>query len=135
MADWQNKLEIIVYRDTSDELFSKNALSAIPGNKLAMPMPNSKIVLWKRAFDIIYMRINVHIYEELFSKTLSPNLALQHRFLAWPLTRFGKEIFKLSYDSVVFIYLFTFICIFIYSLQYFGSIGHPDAHSDNNAAN
>ena len=32
-----------------------------------------------------YVRIYVHIYEELFSKTWSPNLALalQHRFLDW----------------------------------------------------
>ena len=42
------------------------------------------------------MRIYVHIYEELFSKTWSLNLVgpLQPRFLDWCLTRFGKELFK-----------------------------------------
>ena len=40
--------------------------------------------------------VYVHIYEELFSKTYSPNLALplQPRFGDWRLTRFGKELFK-----------------------------------------
>ena len=54
------------------------------------------------------MRVYVHIYEELFSKTLSPNLALplQHRLLDWRLTRFGKELFifyRNDYSIIVMI--------------------------------
>ena len=46
----------------------------------------------------MYMDIYVRIYEELFSKILSPNLALalQHHFLDWRLTLFEKELFTYS---------------------------------------
>ena len=51
-------------------------------------------------FTYVYMHIYVHIYEVVFNspKTWSPNLtlALQHRFLDWRLTRFGKELFNCS---------------------------------------
>ena len=42
-----------------------------------------------------------YIYEELFSKTWSPNLALelQSRFLDWRLSRFGKDFFKWFIES------------------------------------
>ena len=46
--------------------------------------------------------IRVNAYEELFSKTWSPNtaLALQRQFLDWRLTCFGKELFKLIFCSL-----------------------------------
>ena len=51
---------------------------------------SSKVVFWSRVSFTC-----VHDYEKLFSKTWSPNLAfgLQHRFLDWRLTYFGKDLF------------------------------------------
>ena len=53
----------------------------------------SYYVLEKNLSHVNKCIYNVHIYEELFSKTWYPNMALtlQPRFLDWRLTRFGKE--------------------------------------------
>ena len=49
---------------------------------------------FSRANIYAYAYIYVHIYEKLFSKTCSPNVALilQCRLLDWRLARFGKEL-------------------------------------------
>ena len=61
-------------------------------------------VFGKEFFTYVYIPRYVHIYEEPFSKTWSPNLALalQHWFLDWRLIRFGKELF-------IYIYIYIFI--------------------------
>ena len=46
--------------------------------------------------------IYVHMYEEFFSKTWFPNMALplQPRFLDWRLTRFRKELLTLDWKAM-----------------------------------
>ena len=68
-------------------------------------------VFGKELFVYVYMRIYVHMCEEFFSKTWSPNLALasQWRFLDWCFTRFGKElryIYKYACIESIWIALF-----------------------------
>ena len=53
---------IYIYIHTYEELFFQNAITAIYKTGLAVPMPNSYIVFWKRAVSIC-----VYIYEEFFS--------------------------------------------------------------------
>ena len=54
-----------------------------------------RLCFGRELFTSVYMLICVYICEELFCQTWSPNLALalQHRFLNWHLTDFGKELF------------------------------------------
>ena len=61
----------------------------------------------KEFFTYVYTRIYVHVYEELFSKTWSPNiaLALQHQFLDWRFTNFGKELFTSLTHSTPIVWL------------------------------
>ena len=83
-----------------EELFSKNALSAIPKIDVVMPMPSSEIMFCKRALHkYVHVYAYIHICKKLFAKTQSLNLALAlqaHFFLEWRLTRFGKELFICS---------------------------------------
>ena len=61
-------------------------------------------ILVMRFFTYVYMLIYVYIYEQPFSKTWAPNLALtlQHRFLHWCLARFRKELYiYLSYLAAI----------------------------------
>ena len=72
----------------------QNASNTILNIGLAMPMPGSSLLVWKRTS--VYTSIDQHIYEELNSKTWSPKLALTlhtHFLLDWRLSRFGKEFF------------------------------------------
>ena len=49
---------------TFEELFSKMGYAPFQENGLAMPMPSSQIVFWKRAFHMcIYSHLYVQIYE------------------------------------------------------------------------
>ena len=55
-----------------------------------MPMPG------KELFMNMYIYTPIYIFEKLFTKakTLNLALALQAHFLEWRLTRFGKELFN-----------------------------------------
>ena len=57
-----------------------------------------RLCLEKEIFTCVCMPMPVYIYEALFSKACSPNLALalQTRFMDWHLSHFGKEPFKYS---------------------------------------
>ena len=57
-----------------------------------------RLCFGKELFTYVYIYMCVHVSEELFSKTWSLNLALslEHGFLDWRLTRFGKELFILT---------------------------------------
>ena len=69
------------------------------------------------------MRTCVHIYEEIFSKTWSPNLALslQPRFFGLALSAFRKIAFHM------FIFIWTYIHTFIHS--YIHTYMHTYIHS------
>ena len=60
------------------------------------------------------MPIYVHIYEELFSKTWSANmaLALHLRLFDWHLSQFGKELFIYICKYIIYIY---YIYVYVYS--------------------
>ena len=116
-------------------------LSAIKNNGLTLPMPSSIIMffclfltfhLWTNAY------ICVHICEELFSKTWSPNMALPlpPQFLDWRLTRLRKELFPCIYidlhinKHICIIYLNQMLdkSIYIYVYIYIHMYGLGDTH-------
>ena len=68
---------------------------AIRGKWACKANANIKYCVLVKSCSYMYMRIYVHIYAYLFSKTWYLNLALasQDRFLDWRLTCFGKELF------------------------------------------
>ena len=70
-----------------------------------MPMRSSGIMFWKRVlYKSVHIYAYIHVYEKLFSKTWSMNLAsaLQTHLLEWCLSRFGKEHFNIYIIYIIY---------------------------------